>query len=326
MFWTMAPARFVAKVLKHLARLGLCSAGAVVSLPCRAGDIATDLRCPALSAEVAAEFEARARVDLSMRSPEGGELDVVCRQQDAHVSWWPKTGTPLARTVRAGEGPLVDALLVAVADVARDSNATIGTPPPPKCPVVETPDPTPRAEPTCAPPAPAAVTSSPLALGVSLGVDAAWYGSGQGSVGPALGVLVALPSNFVATVRGQYSWGLGASQVVDVRVWGATLSLSRWWGERHTFELGAGASAGVVLATTSGAFGPSPQSTGYFAGIAHARYALTVDAWRFALGPEIRLLDAPVAIHVDGAQTWRWPALTAGLSLDVATAAYGALW
>jgi hypothetical protein len=82
----------------------------------------------------------------------------------------------------------------------------------------------------------------------------------------------------------------------------------------------------VEATTTNGGLGPSPQSAGFFAGIARARYALTVDAWRFALGPEVRLLDAPVTIHVDGAQSWRWPSLTARLFLDVTTPAYGALW
>ena len=38
----------------------------------------THVTCPALPADVRAEFEARAQVDLTLRSAGGGDLDVAC--------------------------------------------------------------------------------------------------------------------------------------------------------------------------------------------------------------------------------------------------------
>ncbi len=86
-------------------------------------DFSTEVQCPALSADVRAEFEARAQVDLSLRLASGGQLEVVCNGLAAHVSFRPRAGKRFERDVAPASDPaaLVDALLVAVAELAADA-------------------------------------------------------------------------------------------------------------------------------------------------------------------------------------------------------------
>src|SRR5439155_4567753 len=84
-----------ARAIVHLGGLLLGVAG-VLGAEGRASagtsDIVTRVTCPALPVDVRAEFEARAQVDLTLRSAGGGELDVVCDRLAARVTWRPKAG------------------------------------------------------------------------------------------------------------------------------------------------------------------------------------------------------------------------------------------
>lgn len=87
-------------------------------------DIAVRMRCPVLSGVSAAEFEARAKVDLSARSTRGGELDVVCDDLSARIRWRERGGAWFARSMPPTSTPatLVDALLVASKELVEEAS------------------------------------------------------------------------------------------------------------------------------------------------------------------------------------------------------------
>src|SRR5439155_27354693 len=85
-------------------------------------DIVTRVDCPSLPADPRAEFEARAQVDLALRSTGGGELETICERLTARVTWHPRGGGMFERTVSASTpAALVDALLAAVAELAAEA-------------------------------------------------------------------------------------------------------------------------------------------------------------------------------------------------------------
>jgi len=286
----------------------------------RAEKFDTTVHCRALSPDMAAEFEARVRVDLSVRSAQGGALEVVCDDFVARVTWLPDKGGRFARSVPTSTDRLVDALLVAVADVARQAtDAQQGTD------AVRAVFPPASSEPAPIPPA-AELAPKGLALGVALGAQAAVFPTGQGTLGPELGLLVGLPANLVAGIYGDYDVGLGAGEFVGIRLMGGTALLSRWFGERGAIEVGVGTTAGVVEVSTVPPFGPSPQSATFLGGVVRARYAMQTEAWRFAFGTDLRFYGAPTTVAVNGAAVWRLSEVTAGVCFDVTTRIYGRLW
>ena len=298
-----------------------------------AGEFAVDVRCPALSAEVEAELEARVRVDLSLRSADGGALDIICLDREARVIWHPIPRGAFTRTVALDNRRLVDALLVAVADLAQESAAAVRAESvlEPVAPVVASALVAPasryKTSGEQAATAPPALSSWPVWLGVSLGGTASMFSSGQGSTGPNLGVLLGLPSSLVVGIHGEYGFALGSSDAVRIRTWGGAVSLSRWIGDKNEFEIGTGVSAGSVETFVSAPlFGDSGAPAVYFAALVRARYAVQNGAWRIGLGPELRFYTAPVTVSVDGVPVWKLPMLAAGLTLDMSTRLYGDLW
>ena len=114
--------------------LGAGSRSAVPGTSAWAGtsDIVTRVACPALPTDVRAEFEARAQVDLTLRSAGGGDLEAICHDLTAKVTWRPRTGGSFERDVSAATpAALVDALLFAVAELAGDAARAAREPPTP---------------------------------------------------------------------------------------------------------------------------------------------------------------------------------------------------
>src|SRR5687767_8450305 len=97
--------------------VGLGTCGLLFASPARAGprDVTVRMSCPVLSEISTAEFEARAKVDLSVRTTRGGELEVVCDNLAARVRWRERGRAWFARTMPPAVTPatLIDALLVA---------------------------------------------------------------------------------------------------------------------------------------------------------------------------------------------------------------------
>jgi hypothetical protein len=355
--------------------LNVAAVSTGVARPCRAGtsDIATQVRCPAFSAEIQAEFEARAQVDLSLRSAGGGELEVVCDGLEARVIWRPRSGATFERPVAAASSPreLLDALLVAGASLAGQANGAAPSSDAPSDPAARGAAASGRAADGLAAsretangatanraagamvasrganqlesigdeergrqskeregrePAVAKAGPSSLALGLSLGAEATPFSTGDGSVGPSLGVLLGLPSGFVAAVYGDYRIGLGAGGHAAIRMFGATALVSVGLGEGRAFEVGVGASAGATEANMDAPYQPQSQNTEFLAAVARGRYALQWDPWRFALGADLHLYTAPTSVVLDGAELWKLPQFTAGLTFEVATRIYGQLW
>jgi hypothetical protein len=318
--------------MKLMARAGVClvhpsASVALAALLWASSSLArtekfdTTVHCRALSPEMAAEFEARARVDLSVRSERGGALELECDDLIARVTWLPEKGGRFTRSVPMATESLVDALLVAVANLAhqataarQDADAVRVVSPPASS---EAPMPMPPA----AEPVPKG-----LALGLALGAQASIFPTGQGTLGPEVGLVVGLPANLVAGIYADYAVGLGAGEFVGIRLMGGTALLSGWFGERGAFEVGVGTTAGVVEVSTVPPFGPSPQTAAFLGGVARARYALQADSWRVAFGADLRFYGAPTSVAVNGATIWKLSGVTAGVSLDLTTRIYGRLW
>src|SRR4051794_3538055 len=87
-------------------------------------DVAVRIKCPVLSDVSTAEFEARAKVDLSARATRGGELEVTCDDLAARIRWRERGGAWFARSVPRTASPagLVDALLVASKELVEDAS------------------------------------------------------------------------------------------------------------------------------------------------------------------------------------------------------------
>ncbi|HKQ70564.1 MAG TPA: hypothetical protein VJT73_14550 [Polyangiaceae bacterium] len=317
----------------------------------KTGDIATRVDCPALSSDARAEFEARAQVDLSLRS-RGGDLSVVCDGLQARVRWQPRGGGIYERPVpRAPDAAiLLDTLLVAVADVVGDANAAEKVLPtevdagteiraaPGADPAKNGQDPERRqpsegraagspegASPDRAEPRSRFVVI-PKTFGALLGAYAGLLTThGTGAVGPHVGVLAGFGSGIVGTLVGEYGTGFGGSSDIQVETLGGALLVGKWWGETRAWETAVGASLTNVKASASN--DPSTaESKTLVSAVARARYALVLDGWRYAIGPDVRLTNPYLDVTFDGSVVWNIPALTAGLTLDITARIYGSAW
>jgi hypothetical protein len=319
-------------------------------------DIAVRMKCPVLSDVSAAEFEARAKVDLSVRAIRGGELEVVCDGLAAHVRWREQGGAWVARSMPPTATPaaLVDALLVASKELIegtsreeggardageKDGTATSGAPGAASAP----PNPDPRsagrwtkkaAEGGDAPSkgrAEASDSSSGEPAGsenwvwsISAGASGALFSvSGTGIVGPSVGVVAQMPAGISASLTGEYDVAIGAGDTVSVRVASVAAVISRTLGPSRAFEVGAGGFVGGVFASSEAPYQPTSRSQAFWGGILRGRYAVRAEAWRFAVGPDIRFYGFRPDVAVDGAYVWGVPAVSAGLSLEVSRAVYG---
>ena len=344
-------------------RLAAFAWGLLVAKSAWAGpsDIAVRIRCPVLSEVSAAEFEARAKVDLSARAKVGGELEVFCDDLAARIRWRQRAGAWFARSMPPTGTPatLVDALLVASKDLVEEaarfekapdgdaakeraaldsgvpidagpSNASDGEQVPPRV-VERSPQERPPsdvarsggAEPS-SDRSTADAASQKWALGVSAGTQAALFSTrGTGIVGPSVGIFLSLPGGLVGTLAGEYDFALGAGDMVRVRMASAAAVLSAGFGRARAFELGIGAWAGSVLVGVEPPYRPTSLSQGLWGALVRGRYALRRDAWRVAIGPELRWHGFRPEIAVDHATVWAVPAVSLGLALDVSWDFYG---
>jgi hypothetical protein len=325
------------------------------------GDIAVRINCPVLSEVSAAEFEARAKVDMSARTARGGELEVLCDQLAARIRWRERGGAWFARSVPPTSTPatLVDALLVAskelaeeasrfetslAGDAAKERGAT-PDPPVPSTPGVSDvadgrrPDraretargegsrdrPATRDEEASSDRAGAlSVAPRQWAWGVSLGSQAALFSlRGTGMVGPSVGAFMSLPAGFVASLAGEYDVAIGAGDLVAVRMASAAAVIAARFGPAEAFEVGVGGLVGSVLVSSEPPYQPSSLSQGYWGGIVRGRYALRWDAWRVGIGPDVRFHGFRPEIAVDSAAVWGVPAASVGVALEVSRELYG---
>jgi hypothetical protein len=313
-------------------------------------DIVTRVACPALPTDIRAEFEARAQVDLTLRSAGGGDLEVICRDLTAKVTWRPKAGGSFERDASAATpGGLVDALLFAVAELASESaRAQANRPPPPPtgadtAVAPSTPDgaaeSTAESPADAVPPAAAGERRSAggglpaIPIGITGGGTASLFStSGAGAAGPHAGFIFRLPASLLLTLEGGYGFGFGAISPVSVHTLETSAVVSTVFGSGRTYELGGGVLLGQLSASATGLYSPQSDTKVYFAALARARYGGMVGGWRLAFGPEVRLNLPPTEVVVRTSGTgsentaWDISAVTVGITLDIATSLYGSLW
>jgi hypothetical protein len=312
-------------------------------------DVAVRIRCPVLSDVAAAEFEARAKVDLSARSTSGGELEVVCDDSATRLRWRQKGGAWWARSLPPAAAPaaFVDGLLRASEELVEESlrfegseaaskdqpappegaassdetsdseitGAPAGSPnPPPKAPP---PDDTATTEPSRddAPRPPS--DPSKWSGGIAAGADAALFFGGAAIVGPRVGLFAGLPGGWVIQLMGEYDFGLGAGNDVTVGMAGGSGVIAKRFGRADAFEVGVGPVVGSVFASTSGVVQP-PSLAELFAGVlVRGRYGLRAGEWRFSMGPELRVHGIRPEIAVDHVVVWAVPPVSVGLGIEV---------
>jgi hypothetical protein len=345
--------------------LGMGAGGVLfASRPTWAGpsDIAVRMSCPLLSDASAAEFEARAKVDLSVRASRGGELEVICDNLAARLRWRARGGVWSTRAMPPAATPatLVDALLVSSKELVEEAtrieqrgNADVrseasepSAPVPPNAADIpdapsepapnrvrqtlrtaeETPDPAQRdsATPSLDRPDGPSEPAPKWAAGILVGTQAALFSvQGRGMVGPSLGVFLPLPRGFVAYLIGEYDVGFGAGDIVSVRVAAASAVVARQFGPARAFEIGVGGLVGSVSADADPPYQPTSRSQIFGGAVARGRYALRYEAWRFAFGPDVRFHGFRTEVAVDGAEVWSVPVLSVGLALEVSRDLFG---
>ena len=320
-------------------------------------EIAVRMKCPVLSEVSAAEFEARAKVDLSVRASRGGELEVICDALTAHIRWRAGGGAWVARSIPPTASPatLIDALLVASKELVEEASreedsrahaaqderpATDSTLPNDSSAADAAtterndggePLPKDRAEGRAAPREETAtardVSRSPSgqartwAWGVTAGAGAAIFSlSGTGIVGPSVGVFAQLPAGFVTSLTAEYDVGLGAGDIVSVRVGSVAAVISAPFGPARAFEVGVGGLVGSVFASANAPYQPTSLAQAFGGAILRGRYALRWEGWRFGLGPDFRFYGFRPEVAIDDTLVWGVPAVSGGLSLEVGRA------
>jgi hypothetical protein len=322
-------------------------------------DIAVRIKCPVLSDVSAAELEVRAKVDLSARANRGGELEVVCDDLAARIRWRERGGAWFARSMPRSASPatLIDALLVASKELVEDASrveksggsageneqggATDRDPPsradaqdpsgaeqsPPRAgdraaaERRDGRDVTPETAAGSTHRSDVASASRAWVWGVSAGAGAALFSlRGTGTVGPSAGVFVQLPAGIVASVTGHYDLSLGAGDTVSVQMASAAAAVGAAFGPARAFEFGVGGFAGSVFVSADAPFEPTSHSQGLWGALVRARYALWTEAWRLAIGPDVRFYGFRPNVAVDGVWVWGIPVASFGLSLEVSRA------
>jgi hypothetical protein len=155
-------------------------------------------------------------------------------------------------------------------------------------------------------------------FGVFLGTQAALFSfSGTGIAGPNVGVFVDLQRGITASLAGEYDVAVGAGDIASVRVASGAAVIAARFGPARAFEVGVGALAGSVFASSELPYQPASQSQGFWGGLVRGRYAPRMNAWRFAVGPEMRFYGFRPDVAVDGAAVWGVPVLSVGIALEV---------
>ena len=157
-----------------------------------------------------------------------------------------------------------------------------------------------------------------------MGTQAALFSTqGTGMVGPSAGVFIQLPAGLVASVAGEYDVAIGAGDAVSARMAAASAVIVAQFGQARAFEVGLGGLAGSVFASSESPYQPTSRSQGFWGGIVRGRYALRKEAWRFAVGPDVRFHGFRPEVAVDGAAVWGVPTVSVGLALEVSRELYG---
>lgn len=319
-------------------------------------DVTVRIKCPVLSEVSTAEFEARAKLDLSARSPRGGELEVLCDDLAARIRWRERDGAWFARSMPSTASPtaLVDALLVASKELveeashferashgsadkgerdtsdlsapsADESSSASGektsTPRAERSPAERTErERSPGQGPLASRDAEVIERAAPVARawGVSAGTGAALFNlQGTGVVGPRLGAFAELAAGIAGSVTGEYDFALGAGDVVTVRVGSLTAVVTRSFGRSRAFEVGVGGLAGAAFASAEVPFEPASRLQTFWGALLRARYAFRDQGWRFATGPELRFYGLRPEVAVDRTSVWAVPVMSVGLALEL---------
>ena len=310
------------------------------------------INCAVLSDVSAAEFEARAKVDLSARTTRGGELEVLCDNLAAKIRWRERGRAWFARAMAPAATPatLVDALLVAskelVEEASKEQQETTEPIPPNAAELsdaAQNQPPSDRArEPsrtaqraddraTLEGTLPSRDRSSGMpsatpewAWGVSVGTQGALFDMrGTGMVGPSVGVFMQLPAGFVASLAGEYDVALGTGDIVSARMASAAAVMAVRFGPARAFEVGVGGLAGSVFVSSESPYQPASLSQAFWGASVRGRYALRWEGWRFAVGPDVRFYGLRPEVAVDRAVVWSVPAASVGLALEVSRDLYG---
>jgi hypothetical protein len=262
--------------------------------------------CPTLEGETRARFEARAEAELAAEQVAEGKMSVSCDATTATVRWSPKTGPFRERDVPIRGDAAMDDVLLGTLD------ELLFVPPPP-APTPPQPAPmTPAPRP--APPQEAAVARRIVQVAALAGADAElWHGDVPVALGAHAGIVVSPSLGWRLSLAIAPQWGVGDAD--GIRAWELRVYARAEYELFPHIEVGAGLS-GRSLWATGPASDPVDRNGITWGLVVSARYAVRLGWVEVSIGPRLEALVRPIAVHFDGAETFRVPSFVAGLGLE----------
>jgi hypothetical protein len=288
--------------------------------------------CPALGEEESAALSARLHADLEVRHA-SGRMMVTCSAERLWVAWIPSAGAARQEEVLLGaaEAPTVEHAFEAADRLFSDRSLWTTEPAPAPQPPVAQPGPQtpPPADPATRPSPPTPSTPprdapvserGPIHVGLSFGMTGElWSSEAAGAIGPRGGVVVGPTDWLKLSAAGGLRLALRhpddvSATAVDGRLGGdASVLDGRVW-------LGLGVLLSRVSVRTGADRGSLEDSETPVAFEARALGSLGDRSIRLLAGPFIGVRPGPTVVRLDGAEVFRIPTLTAGLSVDLEVA------
>jgi|HubBroStandDraft_2_1064218.scaffolds.fasta_scaffold22722_2 hypothetical protein len=289
--------------------VAVASALAVPAQASAATNGALDLQCPGLGPGDYAAVEATARAELS--EVHGWDLDVViaCGVAATIVRVRSGVGPPVQRPVPGAldEGSSLDELLAALQALITEARLAARDAEPLDPEDIPPPDPPRHLV--------RAGHRPDYRFALLAGLDGEMWSAPYGpAVGPRAGVRVARNYDWSVELDGGFLSGTQSTEGLGATSVQATLRVD--FPLPYHFRIGFAGDARVVMAASNAGTSPSQQVGTTMGSILLTRYTLRVDRFELSVGPQAELFFRPVVVLVQGAELFRLPTLTAGLSLE----------
>jgi hypothetical protein len=300
-------------------RLGLSGAAVAVAITlagsAQAATGVLDMQCPDLDPGDFAAVEAMARAELS--EAHGWDLHVLiaCHPAATTLRVSSREGPAVERVVPGSldDSATLDALLAALQELIAEARlaARDALPLDPE----DTPPPDPPRHLVRAGHRP------DYRFALVAGLDGEMWSAPLGpAVGPRAGLRIARNYDWSVELDGGFLSGVQSTQGFGAQSVQTTLRFD--FPLPYHFRIGFAGDVRVVMAASNGGASPSQEVGTTMGAILLSRYTVRVDRFEFSMGPEAELFGRPVVILTQGAEVFRLPTLTAGLSLE-AVAEFG---
>jgi hypothetical protein len=285
--------------------------GATIGLaaPAWGASAALDIQCPKLDPGDFAALEATARAELSGAGGWDLAVGVACDDAGTGLRVRSEGGPPVEGSVRGSlaDGASLDEVLAALRWLINQARLAARDARPLDPEDIPPPDP------------PRILVKSPrrpdYRFALVTGFDGEMWSAPLGpAVGPRAGVRVARNDEWTMELDGGFLSGLQSSSGFAASSVQGTFRVD--FPLPYRFRIGFGANARLVIAAAGSDAQPGQLKGSTLGACLLARYTLRVDRFELSVGPEAELFGRPVVILAQGAEVFRLPTLTAGLSVE----------